>query len=105
MSLFQTIKSALDRNDADSAFAELQQAADGKLDSIFAANLRMRFYKAGEIDQFYEELFGGVVQSAALVLPVSSANQFEKGLRYQRIANDFSTLNLRVGDCIVIIVH
>lgn len=48
MSLFQTIKSALERNDADSAFTAVQKASNGKLDSVFANNQRMRFTKSGK---------------------------------------------------------
>ncbi|EBR0311882.1 hypothetical protein ABV111_001080 [Salmonella enterica subsp. enterica serovar Newport] len=105
MSLFQTIKSALERNDADSAFTALQKASNGKLDSVFANNQRMRFYKVGEVDQFYDELFTGVVQSAVYAMPTEQLSQFEKGMRYQRLSNDYALLNLAIDDCTVLVVY
>ncbi|QVW55299.1 hypothetical protein pEaSNUABM29_00259 [Erwinia phage pEa_SNUABM_29] len=105
MSLFQTLKNALERNDADSAFEALQKASDGKLDTIFANNQKMRFYKPGEVDHFYDDLFQGVVQSAVYMMADGTFDQFEKGLRYQRLVNNYSTLNLRIDDVIVLVVH
>lgn len=105
MSLFQTIKSALERNDADSAFTALEKASNGKLDSVFANNQRMRFYKVGEVDQFYDEVLTGVVQSAVYVMPAEQLSQFEKGLRYQQLSNNHSLLNLAIEDCIALVVY
>ncbi|HHS7556452.1 TPA: hypothetical protein ACTPQ1_004746 [Salmonella enterica] len=105
MSLFQTLKNALERQDADTAFDTLQKAAGGKLDYIFANNQKMRFYKPGEVDNFYEDVLGGVVQSAVYMMADGTFDQFEKGLRYQNLTTNFSTLNLRIDDVIVLVVH
>lgn len=104
MALFEVVSNHLNRKETTEAVAAIKTAAGGKLDGLLADRQRLRIYKVGEVDHFYEDLASRVVGCAILVLPDGTFDQFEKGKRYEDMVNNFSTLNLLLDDAVVIIV-
>ncbi|ANZ50618.1 hypothetical protein STRATTON_193 [Erwinia phage vB_EamM_Stratton] len=103
MSLFAVVTEHLKRQENEDALTAIKNAAGGKLNGVLDNRRRIRAYMVGEDDTFYSDLSNRVVSCAVLVIPDGTFDQFENGKHYGELMNDYSTLNLRIDDAIIIV--